>query len=218
MQHIFHPKNMYRRGSLFDLHNRFFSAGVSKSLQLKYTDYQRLPGRTKIFLRSMTTWRRKGNSSNPCMAALPGSIPCSSLTGSFGSFHAWMHARAPRSNMQPQYFYLFGKSRKHRSRKKSTIREMLTSTDRTLLCPIACTPALQDLRYFFPFKENRTNHRKKNNNQILMPSMCIPIHNHASGQLSQITNEELRLCFTSTKNRKRVPHFFCSSNLLNRIK
>ena len=136
-------------------------------------DCQHLPGRTKtlmrsmtirhkkISLQSMTTRRRKGNSPNPCMAALPGSIPHSSLTGSFGSFHAWMHARAPRSNMQSRYSYLFSKSRKHKSRKKSTIREMLMSTGRTLLCPIACTPALQDLRYFFPFKENRTNHRKK---------------------------------------------------------
>jgi len=92
-----------------------------------------------------------------------------------------------------------------------------------VVVPDCMHPSLQDLRYFFPFKENRTSHRKKNNNKILMPSMCISIHNHAFGQLSQITNEdglvkELRLCFASTKNRRRVPHFFCSSNLLNRIK
>ena len=170
----------------------------------------------------MTTRCRKENSPNPYMVALLGSILRSSLTGSFGSFHAWMHARAPRSNMQSRYSYLFGKSRKHRSRKKSTIREMLTSTGRTLLCPIACTLVLQDLQYFF-LSRKIGQITGKNNNQILMPSMCISIHNHVSGQLSQITNEEglvkeLRLCFASTKNRRRVPHFFCSSNLLNRIK
>ena len=76
---------------------------------------------------------------------------------------------------------------------------------------------------FFSFQGKSDKSQEKNNNQILMPSLCIPINNHASGQLSQITNEEglvkkLRLCFTLTKNRRRVPHFFCSSNLLNRIK
>jgi len=114
---------------------------IVESLQLKHMDCQRLPGRTKTFLRSMTTRPRKGNSPNPCTAALPGSILRSSLTGSFGSFHAWMHARASRSNMQPRYFYLFGKSRKHISRKKSTIRKMLTSTDRTLCLIVNVYPA-----------------------------------------------------------------------------
>jgi len=82
-------------------------------------------------------------------------------------------------------------------------------------CVHPCAPR-STVFFSFPGKSDKS--QEKNNNQILMPSMCIPIHNHASGQLSQITNEELRLCFTSTKNRKRVPHFFCSSNLLNRIK
>ena len=159
----------------------------------------------------MTTRRRKGNSPNSCMAALSGSIARSSLIGSFGSFHAWMHARAPRFNMQSQYSYFFGKSRKHRSRKKSTIREMLTATGRTLLCPIVCTLTLQDLRYFFLSRKiGQIIGKKQQSNPDAI--YVHPYPQPRSGQLSQITNEEglvkeLRLCFASTKNIRRVPHF-----------
>jgi len=144
----------------------------------------------KIALQSMTTRRRKGNSPNPCMATLPGSIPHSSLTGSFGSFHAWMHARAPRSNMQRDNLIFFDKSRKHRSRKKSTIREMLTSTGRTLLCPIACTLALQDLRYFFSFqgKSDKSQEKQQQSNPD-----AIYVHLYPQPRLrSAITNHKRR--------------------------
>jgi hypothetical protein len=75
-------------------------------------------------------------------------------------------------------------------------------------CPIVCTPELQDIWYFFPFNDKSRkdiSQKKKTNNQILMPSMCIPIHDHASGQLSQITEETIialnHLCLPRLQGR-----------------
>jgi hypothetical protein len=66
--------------------------------------------------------------------------------------------------------------------------------------------APRSMVFFFPFngKSSKDVSRKKTN-QILMPSMCIPIHDHASGQLSHITKETIialnHLCLPPLQGR-----------------
>jgi hypothetical protein len=134
--------------------------------------------------------------------ALRGSIPHFSLTGSFVSFHAWMHARAPwRCNIlirQPE-------STNH---EKINNNRNVNFHQQDVVLPDCVHPGAPRSMVFFSFQRQiQEGHitEKKTNNQILMPSMCIPIHDHASGQLSQITEETIialnHLCLPRLQGR-----------------